>query len=160
RFLRSISEKNVALQPYLTPIIILLAIFAFSTWIIEPLSNLLFRLNKFGRHLLSEEEIKSSNFVGISIIILLVGLVTILVDVNYGAALSVFGFSMIIPLSRLFDKPSSFFLTYGIGMVIIGSLALITVFYTGNLFNTFSVIYIVSFVAFQWLANYFSIKSE
>lgn len=159
RVLRSVSDSNESLQPFLTPIIILLAIFAFSTWIMQPLSNLLFRLNKFGKHLLTTDEIKSSNLVGISIIVLLIGLVTMLFNVNFGAALSVFGFTLMIPLSRLFDKPTSFFFSYGIGMVIVGCIALFSVFMTNELFSLFSIIYLVAFIAFQWLSNYFSIKN-
>ncbi len=160
RVLRSVSESNQALQPYLTPILILLAIFAFSTWIIQPLSNLLFRLNKFGKHLLTSDEIKSSNLVGISLIVLFLGLLTMFLNVNFGTALTVFGFTMMIPLSRFFDKPTHFFLPYGIGLLVVGIITLVNVFITDELFNSFAIIYLVGFIAFQWLANYFSIKTD
>jgi tetratricopeptide (TPR) repeat protein len=160
RVLRSVSESNQALQPYLTPVIILLAIFAFSTWIIQPLSNLLFRLNKFGKHLLTSDEIKSSNLVGISLIILFLGLITMFLNVNFGTAITVFGFTMMIPLSRFFDKPTHFFLSYGIGLLVVGIIALFIVFISDELFNSFTIIYLVGFIAFQWLANYFSIKTN
>lgn len=160
RVLRSVSESNEALQPYLTPVLVLLAIFAFSTWIMHPLSNLLFRLNKFGKHLLTNDEIKSSNLVGISLLILFLGLLTMFLNVNFGTALTVFGFTMMIPLSRFFDKPTHFFLPYGIGLLIVGIIALVTVFTSDELFNSFTIIYLVGFIAFQWLANYFSIKTN
>lgn len=160
RILRNISDSNEALQPYLIPVLVLLAIFAFSTWIMQPLSNLLFRLNKYGKHLLTRDEIRSSNLVGISIIVLFLGLITMLSHNNIGVALTVFGFTMMIPLSRIYDKPTYFFLFYGIGMLIIGMIALLLVFTRDELFNTFSVIYLVGFIAFQWLANYFSIKTN
>lgn len=39
-------------------------IFVFLSWTSDPLSNLLLRLNRYGRLLLSKEEITASNFVG------------------------------------------------------------------------------------------------
>jgi tetratricopeptide (TPR) repeat protein len=160
RLLRSISESNESLQPFLTPIIILLAIFAFSTWVLQPISNLLFRLNSFGKHLLTQDEIKSSNLVGLSIIVLLAGLGIMFFNVKIGAVVTVFGFTMMIPLGRMFDEPRRFFLIYSIGMFVLGVVAILLLLSSGNVFNVFTILYIIALVAFQWLSNYFSIKTN
>lgn len=154
KLLRSIAKSNEALQPYLMPIIILLAIFAFSTWILVPISNLLFRLNKYGKHLLTSEEIKSSNMVGVSFLVMALGLVTLIFNTDLGTLLTAFGFSMMVPLGKFYEKPVLFFKSYAIGMAVIGITVLITYFITYNIYNTFSFIYLISFIAYQWLANY------
>ena len=154
KLLRSIAKSNEALQPYLMPIIILLAIFAFSTWILVPISNLLFRLNKYGKHLLTSEEIKSSNMVGVSFLVMVLGLVTLIFNTDLGTLLTAFGFSMMVPLGKFYETPALFFKSYAIGMAVIGITVLLTYFITNNIYNTFSFIYIISFIAYQWLANY------
>ena len=54
--LKTIARNNEALQPYLTPLIIALALVAFSTWVIAPISNLFLRFNKYGQLLLDKKE--------------------------------------------------------------------------------------------------------
>lgn len=154
KILRAIAKSNEFLQPYLTPIIILLAIFAFSTWVLVPISNLLFRLNKYGKHLLTSEEIKSSNMVGVSSLIMFLGLITLIFNTDLGTLLIAFGFSMMVPLGKFYEKPILFFKSYAVGMALIGITALITYFITNEMFNTFSFIYLISFIAYQWLANF------
>lgn len=156
--LRVLANTYEVLSTYLTPIIILLAIFAFSTWVMLPLSNLLFRLNPYGKHLLTATERKSANFVGISVLILLIGLVTMFVNVDLGSAIAVFGFTMMVPFSKMFSSPRLFFMTYAIGMAVLGSLAIVTVWATHELYNGFSTIYFFAFIAYQWVANFFAIK--
>lgn len=61
---------------------------------------------------------------------------------------------MMVPLGKFYEKPVVFFKSYAIGMALIGITALITYFITNEMFNTFSFIYLISFIAYQWLANY------
>ena len=63
RLIRALAASNENLRPYLTPIIILLALIMFSTWIITPVSNLFLRFNKYGKHLLGKQDKISANFV-------------------------------------------------------------------------------------------------
>ncbi len=76
RLLNTLAQSNEALRPYLTPVIILFALFAFSTWIITPVSNLFLRLNPFGKYLLDKNEIRSSNLVGGSFLVCVAGTIT------------------------------------------------------------------------------------
>src|SRR5690606_13738189 len=69
RIIRSISENNEALQPFLTPLIIILALVAFSTWVITPIGNFFLRFNAYGKFLLDKDEKMSSNFVAASFLI-------------------------------------------------------------------------------------------
>lgn len=162
KVLGSIAESNETLRIYLTPIVILLSLFAFSTWIITPLSNLFLRLNKYGKYLLTKQQQMSSNFVGISLLIFIAGLILRIVTANNGwAALAFFGFTMMVPLSVMFTKtkPKNLLLFYTMAMAVIGIAGIVSAFSTGKIFSMFAVIYILGFVALQWVANFIRIRN-
>ncbi|MCA9270357.1 MAG: tetratricopeptide repeat protein, partial [Planctomycetales bacterium] len=62
--IRGAARTNPALAPWLTPLIVLYGVFVVMTWVASPLMNLALRLNKYGRYLLTLEQIVSSNLVG------------------------------------------------------------------------------------------------
>jgi len=161
RFLRTIANNNEALEPLLTPILILLAVVAFSTWIINPISNLFLRLNVYGRHLLDKKEIMSSNFVGISLLISVLGLLAYLViGGDLWLMVAAFGFVMMVPCSVMFSptKSKNALVIYTIIMAAVGLGAIANAATTGEVFNLFTPIFILGFVAFQWIANFMLIK--
>lgn len=156
--LRALAANNESLAPYLYPLIMLLFVFAFSTWIIEPLSNLFLRFNYYGKHLLNKEQKLSSSIIGGSLLISVLSLITYFVTGGFEwAALAFFMFTMMIPLSRLFARPRALFMGYNIAMFLIGTLAVLGVFVTGEV-NSLGLFYIIGLVAFQFLANYYIIK--
>lgn len=67
RLLGSFSRLNPELAPWLLPLRILFIVFVLMTWIADPLFNLLLRLNRFGRLVLSREQVVASNWVGATI---------------------------------------------------------------------------------------------
>ncbi len=163
RFLSNLAENNEALQPFLTPILVLLAVFAFSTWVITPISNLFLRLNPFGKHLLDKKQIVSSNFVGISLLTCLLGLLIYFVAGNTAWLLvAAFGFAMMVPFSVMFNptKQKNALVYYAVAMAVVGVLAISNSFMSGDLFNTFTVIFLFGFIAFQWIANFMMIKQD
>src|SRR5690606_37015775 len=105
RALTGLSKNNEALRPYLIPVIVVLALFAFSTWVLNPISNLFLRFNKYGQLLLSKKEKISSNFVAVAFLSFLVGVLMyfLLSDQRY-LTLAVFGFAMMVPLSVMFSR--------------------------------------------------------
>ena len=163
RMLRSISEKNETLQPYLTPLIILIALIAFSTWVIQPLSNLFLRFNRYGSVLLERKEKISSNFVAASLAVSVIGtlLYAVLSDQKY-LTIAVFGFGMMIPFSVMFlpTKHKNSLLIYAAIMAVIGISAIVLTFLTGELFNVLTPIFIVGLVTFQWVSNYLLIGDD
>lgn len=163
RIIKSMAKNNEFLQPYLNPLLILLALLAFSTWVIMPLSNLTFRLNQYGKYLLSKKEIMSSNFVAVSLLLCIIGLISylLLTDQRW-LTIAVFGFTMMLPLGVMFS-PTKFknaLVIYAGIMMIVGMLAIFTTFQTDKLFNFYTVVYIFGFVAYQWFANYLLIKQD
>lgn len=158
--LKNIARTNEALQPFLVPIILALAIFAFSTWVINPISNLFLRFNRYGKFLLGKKEKISSNFVAVSLILFITGTVLYLLvkDEKY-LTITVFGFAMMLPFSVMLS-PSKYnsLLIFTLTLAAAGTLAIAITFSTGEIFNAITPIFILGFIAFQWVANYLIIK--
>lgn len=163
RFLRTVAESNERLRPFLVPLIILLTLIAFSTWVIEPISNLFLRFSRYGQFLLTREEKQSSNFVALGFALFLGGILlyAATTDERY-LAVSAFGFAMMVPLGVVFSpaKHRVALVIYTVAMALIGILALGVTFSSGVVFNLFTVIFLFAFVAFQWLTNFFLIRSS
>lgn len=163
RLLNNLADKVDALKPILTPLVILLAIVAFSTWIIDPISNLFLRFNKYGKVLLGENEKTSSNFVAGSLATCVIGiLLYMLTKDETFLPVAAFGFAMMVPFSVMLlpSKNKNFLLIYTIVMAIVGAGAILLAFLNGVIFNILSLIFVFGFVAFQWIANYFLIKED
>lgn len=161
RGLNYLASTNEALQPFLTPLLVLLALIAFSTWIITPVSNLFLRVSPFGRHLLTKKEIMSSNFVGASFIVFLIGIALYFIAGEEQAlSIAVFGFAMMLPYSVMFNssKYKNSLLIYAAVMTLIGVGAIWSAFTTGVLYNSYASIFLVGFIAFQWVANFLMIR--
>jgi tetratricopeptide (TPR) repeat protein len=163
RALRNIARSNEALQPYLVPIIIVLSLMAFSTWVITPISNLFLRFNRYGQLLLEDNEKTSANFVAASLALCITGLLLygVLSDEKF-LAIAAFGLAMMVPLSVMFS-PSKHKYALLIGTLLLTGLGLSAIaltFSTGQLFNVMTPIFLFGFVAFQWVTNYFLIKDD
>ncbi len=163
RLLRALARNNEALQPYLTPLIIVLALMAFSTWVITPISNLFLRFNKYGQLLLDKKEKMSSNFVASSLGLFAVGLFLYfaLSDDRF-LTIAVFGFAMMLPLSLMFSpsKYKNAFMNYSLAMAFVGIIGIGLTFITGEVFNMMTVVFIFGFIGFQFFANYLLIKAS
>lgn len=159
--LRTIARNNEGLQPYLTPLIILMALVAFSTWVINPISNLFLRFNPYGQLLLDKKEKLNSTLVAVSLALCLAALLTYLITSNEKMLLVAgFGFAMTVPLSKLFSsaKNEKVIPAYTIVLGIVGATAILIAFISGEVSNAFTGLFIFGFIAFQWVANYLSIK--
>lgn len=157
RFLGNLASKNEALRPFILPVFVLLVLFAFSTWIIQPVSNVFLRFNRYGHHLLSREEKISSLFVTGALCVCIAGTGLWLADVwALSLYVAIYGFTMMVPLGKMFSRPKSFFMIYAIAMGALGLLAL-SVAYT-HAFTMLSTAYLIGFIGYQFLANYFTIK--
>lgn len=163
RVLRTVADSSPALAPFLEPLLMVLMILAFSSWVIAPISNLFLRLNFYGKHLLSEDEKTSSNLVGVCASIFTLGLIGIfLSDDPIWLGLSIYGFAMMIPCSTIFASSKSKYALplYTGGLAICGLLALYQTLVTNELASIFSTLFLLGIFAFQWLANYMIIDEE
>ena len=162
KFLGYLSEHNPGLATFIHPIIYLYVAFAVSTWIIAPLSNLFLRLNIYGRYALKKEEIQASNFVGISLLIgLLGGIMYLIGHDDFYLLVLIYGVTMMIPLASMFNaenkRSKTILVAYTIALAIVGLGALILAALTGDA-GALGPIYVVGVIAYQWIANALFIK--
>ena len=163
RVIRGIAQKNENLAPYLTPVIVLLALIAFSTWIINPISNLFLRFNKYGKLLLDRKERISSNLVAISLLILAAGVILYFISMDTRMLMiAAFGFAMMPALGTMFapSKTKNALLYYTIALAVAGILAISSAFLSGNSMNGFAVLFVFGFIAYQWIVNFMLIKED
>ena len=106
RFLRTLARNNPEFGPFVWPIIILYAIFVVLCWTAAPLFNLLLRLNKFGRLVLSDEERVASNWFGgtiaLAVVLLVAGGVLLQLKLVVAGFITAF---MIIPVASIYQCP-------------------------------------------------------
>ena len=162
RGLRAIATYVVFLEPFLFPIIIVMAVFAMSTWLINPITNLFFRFNKYGKHLLSKSEIMCTNFIVLCLLIFFIGIGMLIFTENETTSFQflVFGFTMMLPVSKMFDAPKKIFISYTIGLFLVGLASISMAHFNNNPASIFTIIYIGSIFIFQFVANYFSINKN
>jgi tetratricopeptide (TPR) repeat protein len=156
RLLRGLASSNEAMRPFLIPLIILLSLVAFSTWIITPVSNLLFRLHPYGKYMLDKQEIKSANLVGISLLLAVIGFGGYLATNQAGwLVLGFLGLTLTMPLGNMFASSTNKWVLqwYPLAMALVGALAVYDSFSTNELFTTYSSIYLIGLFAYQWIAN-------
>ena len=101
--LRRVAEANPAIAPFIQPLLIAYVAFALMTWLSGPLFNLVLRTSRFGRLALSDEEIRTSTWVGICTFLAIAMVITFFVTGTFeylGAGLC---FALVIPpISRIY----------------------------------------------------------
>lgn len=161
RLVSSIADTHPEYSMITTPILIAAGVFAFSTWVMRPISNLILRFHPYGKHLLDDTELKSSAYVGISIAVGLVsGCGYLFTHSPLFLGLFVLGFAMMLPLGSLYNpsKTKGFFKAAVILLLALGIVSLILTGISGSLINGASTLFFFAFIAFQWLANYQNIS--
>ena len=108
QLLRGIAASNPKFAPWVLPLRIAYFCFALMTWMASPFFNLLLRINRFGRLVLSREETVASNWFGICLACALISVFGWLI---YGSAslwliaAMIFGF-LLLPVSAVFKCPA------------------------------------------------------
>jgi Tfp pilus assembly protein PilF len=65
RILLTLASSNPKWAPWIMPVLIAYFVFVVMTWLSQPLFNLLLRLNRYGRHALSDDQRRGANLVGL-----------------------------------------------------------------------------------------------
>lgn len=164
RLLGVLADSNPKLAPWVLPLRILYITFALMTWLSYPIFNLLLRLNKFGRLVLSREQTIASNWFGACLLMALIGLGGCLVkglDSPWIILSIVFGL-LLLPVSAIFNCSAGWprYLMLGTTVVIalLGLGAIASFFMAsrsalstgGDLLTTFA----VGAVASTWLGSF------
>jgi tetratricopeptide (TPR) repeat protein len=98
RSLRGVARSNPDLAPFVTPLLVVYGLFVALTWTAEPLSNLLLRINRFGRYALSPEQLRASNWVGVCLLAALLSAFTAAVTRQVPFGLAAFCFLLLVML--------------------------------------------------------------
>ncbi len=163
RVLDYVGSAVPALEPFMTPLVILLGLVALSTWIIGPVSQLLFSTNKYAQHLLSPKEKRASIYTGVWTAACLLGIAAFFVTGSF-LYLAIAGYSLIliIPWSMFYlpTKPK-FMMPLASGlMTAVAFLAIYETISTGVIFNLFSTSFLIAFIGFQFFVNAVVIRRD
>lgn len=164
--LRAIGESYPQLEVITTPLVILYVLFALTTWLIGPLSNLFLRLNKYGKHALTEDAIQCSNYVGLSFLVSILSFVLYLVLLKeFFILLAIVGFTMAIPISGMFNaeegsRPRKILMYYAIALGCTGLVATSMAIAGAGLMNNAFTVYFIGIILYQWIANAIVIRSN
>lgn len=162
RILAMIAQSNPDLAPWILPLRILYIAFALMTWLAYPFFNLLLRLNKFGRLVLSREQTVATNWFGICLLLALVGLAGCAfrgLDSPWFIMLVVFGL-LLLPVASIFKCavgwPRNVMAALTIGMALLGVTVLALFFTEASSFDTAQgllMTFAVCIAASTWLVN-------
>ena len=157
-------RANPTWWPVLGPVMAAYIVFAVTSWLAAPLSNLLLRLNPFGKLILSPGEILASNLIGgclvTSIVSLAISLPTGRFDPLF--VLGIMSFAITLPIAGAFAaentpawKPLVSFLAL---LTIVGASAVVMSFFNGRTTNGLIALMTLGVFINQWVANYLMAK--
>ncbi len=158
----ALSRSNPSLAPLTYPIIIAYLVFAFSSWIAIPLSNLFLRLHPLGKHALSPFEITGSNLMGAFLFGgLFSGIIFLFSGQLLFLLLAAWFLLMMLPLGGTFSAGKDFDYVRNLIMytAFLGVVGLVGIFGrifldNGMMFNSCVTIFGLGIFVFGFVANY------
>lgn len=154
RIISSIVQTQPELAVVLNPILYLLIGFALFTWFVQPISNLILRLNSFGRYVLSPNQIANSNVVGILFLVSLLSFMTnAFTDYNGFFALGATALGLAIPFGKWFGEKVKILKGISIGLAILGGASVYFAFITNTSFNQLGTFFIYGLLGYQIVLN-------
>ncbi|MGH9754608.1 MAG: tetratricopeptide repeat protein [Blastocatellia bacterium] len=139
-------------------------IFVFFSWASDPLSNLLLRLNRYGRLLLTKEEIVASNLVGGLLLTAAVSVFIAIMTAHKTAFIAAAGCAMlIIPVAGSFgiEKPNPrkamFIYTGVMGALLV--LAITVSLFGSDAFTVPGGFFLIGFFLFSWIVNAINLRT-
>lgn len=139
-------------------------IFVFFSWASDPLSNLLLRLNRYARLLLTKEEIAASNLVGGLLLTAAISVVIAIMTAHKTAIIAAAGCAMlIIPVAGSFgiEKPkprkAMFIYTGLMGFLLLAGILLSM--FGSELYLLLIPVFVLGFMLFSWIANGINMRS-
>jgi tetratricopeptide (TPR) repeat protein len=156
-------RANPELLPVLGPLLGLYFLFVLATWIGDPLSNLLLRLDPFGRLALTRDELIASNLVGGCLALTVVAVLMLVLTLAPGwFFLGVCSVFMLIPIGGAFKGAGTrAWRPLLAGLVVLATLAAATIvlgFAESELVVWTLLGLIFGSIAYGWIANYLVIK--
>jgi tetratricopeptide (TPR) repeat protein len=167
QMLAAVARTNSDIAPWILPLRILYVCFALMTWMAYPLFNLILRLNRFGRLVLSREQTVASNWFGLCLFIALGGLVVCVFEgfvAPWIFVSMVFGL-LLLPVSSIFKChggwPRNVMAAIAIVLALLGIASIIGRFFENQTSDTTSVLlglFVLGTVASTWVANFLAMQ--
>ncbi len=162
RILGQTAERNPELAVFLNPVIYLVVAVFLSTWIIQPLMNLYLLTNKYGKLLLDDHDKQSAKYVGISLLLALVGIAgSLILGVESLMIIALFFVALMIPLGTMFHPPTSAgrkkTVYFTIGIVAIGLIGFFLKLGSGS--DLGIIIALGGIFVYQWFLNGIMIRA-
>ena len=158
RLVRNLATSNPALGVVLWPLLVLFYVFVYLTWTAGPMFNLLLRLDRNGRHVLSRDERRATTYYGASVLLILATALWWVNDRSYAAREAVIVSAMLsvcvaATVTRTKPRPRLILgsATAALALVALGAYALA---YTGrDGGGELLLLFFIGFLGFQFLAN-------
>lgn len=163
RAINSLAAAYPAIAPYVQPIMFLYIAFAITSWIANPLFNTILRFNRYGKYLLDDRQIMSSNIMaGMALFGLLIGIGLSLVLVEapvLGLMIGLgYGLFMLMPIAGTFACEDGYPLVImSIVTVFLGAWGLMAIgliFVLPRLAVMMVTVFIYANIGSQFLGNY------
>ena len=155
-----LAESYPSIAPLLYPFIIGYVVFAFSTWIARPVSNLFLRLHPLGKLALTDDEKVASNVVGGFLLGGILSIITYFISgFEFWLILGFWFILMLIPLGGIFgmkkdSKARKYLMMYGGGLGLSGLLFLFLPHV-----EMFAYVFLLGIFFFGFAANYLVMKA-
>lgn len=150
--------------PFLIPVVVLLAIAFYMTWVMTPLFNLFIKMDRTARQALTAEESKGANIVGIGVFVGLVAIITYAVTgADIATLVAIFALSIVIPSYLYFDFKNTTHEVYAkISVIALWGIGLLAM--AGTLFGLpldgLWTLYFLGFIGYQFAANFWNMKKR
>ncbi|MEZ6119448.1 MAG: tetratricopeptide repeat protein [Pirellulaceae bacterium] len=151
--------QHAAIRPFVVPIMFAYLAFCLLTWCARPLFNLVLRLDRFGRMVLSNDEIVASNWIG-GLLVLSIGSAVgaILLSQPAGLFLSLASVLMLIPVSGVFSAdpgwPRRSLIIYAVTLGAVGLIATWSLATNGPRSSTLLGVFLLGVMLFSWFGNF------
>lgn len=156
-----LAERNEVLAPFLYPFIVLYILFAFSTWIALPISNLFLRLHPIGRHALVDDEKLGSNLTGLAALISLLGIIVyFLIGSELALRVGIVSGILMVPIGGAFTIPAHYSARKGLTVyaIVLALLGLVWVIFPDAMIAIG--LFAIGIFAYGWVVNYLISKSN
>jgi tetratricopeptide (TPR) repeat protein len=158
RILREIADQSPTLAPWLLPVLVIYVAFVALTWFAMPLFNLLLRLSRFGRHVLSRDQRVGANWFGLCLVTCVAaGSAAFFVDSEAPLVIAIVALGMAMPLSMCYmcdegwPRQSMGWFTLGMGAV--GALAIAGAALGQEWSAQVFMLFLFGVIATPWIAN-------
>lgn len=154
-----ISQPELAF--FLKPILYIIIGFALLTWFVNPISNLILRLNRFGRYLLSPNNILNSNLVGLLFLSSLISFILFnTTDINAFYTVGIISLGLAIPWGKWFGEKLKILKIITLGLSLVGCLSIFYAFKLNIDYNGIGQIFIYGLLGYQIVLNKYYIDSD